>query len=362
MELDTGAARSLISKSVFNNMFENSPNKPKLSPPQISLKKYGNVEIQLYGEANVNVKFNNQSKVLSLIVVNENGPALMGRDWIHAFKLQILDFSKESQILNASAENSEISKQEIATLLGNFSKVFEHSLGTFKGVEVSLAIEENATPKFIKARPVPFSLKNKIEDELDFLLKEGVIEPVRHSQWACPIVPVIKPNGKIRICGDYKITANKAIKCEKYPLPKPFELLSTLAGGKFFARLDLSHAYNQLKLDEKSRVYTTINTHRGLFQYTRLCFGINAAASIFQRHNETLLKGINRVLVFSDDILISGCTKTEFLNTLKKVLGMLENAGLRLNKDKCDWCLKEIIYLGYRINSEGIHPTNDKVQ
>ena len=145
-------------------------------------------------------------------------------------------------------------------------------------------------------------------------------------------------------------------------MPKPKELLSTLAGGQYFAKLDLSHAYNQVKINEDSKHITTINTHRGLFQYNRLCFGINSASGIFQRYTENLMKGLDRVLVFSDDILLSGVTKEDFLSTLNKVLTRIKNAGVRLNKEKCNWCMTEITYLGYRINAAGISPTNDKVK
>ena len=361
MELDTGAARSLISKNVFESLFHIS-NKPKVVTAKTTLKKYGGIAINLHGEISVNVTLNKITKRLVLLIVNEDGPALLGRDWINAFKLQILGTNVESQILNNSSDDSTIPKAEITKFLDNFKSIFKPGLGTLQDVIVSLDIIPYATPKFLKARPVPFSLKDKINDEIDFLLQEGIIEPVNYSTWACPIVPVLKPNGKIRICGDYKITANKAIRCEAYPLPKPKELLSTLAGGKFFAKLDLSHAYNQLKLDEKSKLYTTINTHRGLFRYTRLCFGINSASAIFQRHSESLMKGLERVLVFSDDIFISGRTKSEFLDKLRQVLSILENAGLRLNRDKCQWCLKEITYLGYRVTADGIYPTNEKIK
>ena len=115
-------------------------------------------------------------------------------------------------------------------------------------------------------------------------------------------------------------------------------------------------------IKEESKHITTINTHRGLFQYNRLCFGINSASDIFQRHTETLMKGLDRVLVFSDDILLSGVTKADFLRTLHKVLTRIQDAGLRLNKEKCNWCMTEITYLGYRINAEDISPTTDKVK
>jgi hypothetical protein len=109
------------------------------------------------------------------------------------------------------------------------------------------------------------------------------LRPVQFSDWATPIVPVRKSDGGVQICGDYKITFNRAAKLERYPIPRIEELFASLSGGKTFSKLDLSHAYLQVPLDEQSQKYVTINTHKGLFKYTRLPFGIASAPSIFQR-------------------------------------------------------------------------------
>ena len=121
-----------------------------------------------------------------------------------------------------------------------------------------------------------------MDAELERLQEKGVIEPVRFSEWAAPVVPVMKGDGSIRICGDYKVTVNQAASIEKYPLPRIDDLLASLSGGKFFSKLDLAHAYLQIPLEETSKRYTTINTQKGLFQYTRLPFGIASAPAIFQ--------------------------------------------------------------------------------
>ena len=93
----------------------------------------------------------------------------------------------------------------------------------------------------------------------------------------------MKGDGNVRICGDYKVTINKAAKIDKYPIPRIDDLFASLSGGKKFTKLDLSHAYQQIELQEESRPLVTINTHKGLFTYNRLPFGISSAPSIFQR-------------------------------------------------------------------------------
>ena len=106
-----------------------------------------------------------------------------------------------------------------------------------------------------------------------------------YSRWAAPIVPVLKSDGTVRICGDYKQTINKAAHCDNYPLPCTEDLLATPngggGGGQKFTKLDLSHAYQQILLDNESREYLTVNTHCGLFQSIRLQFGVHSASGVF---------------------------------------------------------------------------------
>lgn len=89
--------------------------------------------------------------------------------------------------------------------------------------------------------------------ELEQLLNYKILEPVKFSEWAAPIVPVLKPDNSVRICGDYKITVNQASTLEQYPIPKLEDLLENLAGGEKYSKLDLSHAYQQVILDEESK-------------------------------------------------------------------------------------------------------------
>ena len=107
-------------------------------------------------------------------------------------------------------------------------------------------MKPGAKPKFCKARPVPFALKAAIKEELDRLESEGILEKISYSEWAAPVVPVPKAEGTIRLCGDYKVTINSQLEVDQYPLPKPDDIFATLAEGKWFSKIDLKHAYQQL--------------------------------------------------------------------------------------------------------------------
>ena len=108
-----------------------------------------------------------------------------------------------------------------------------------------------------------------------------------------------KGDGYFRICGDYKITINEALEIDQHPLPKPDELFAALTGGHKFTVLDLSQAYQQLKLHEDSKKYVTINTHQGLYCYTRLPFGVASAPAIFQRTMDSILQKSSAILTIS---------------------------------------------------------------
>ncbi len=160
--------------------------------------------------------------------------------------------------------------------------MFKDELGTLRDTTMKHCVKPNAVPRFYKPGSVPFAMKHKVEKELERLQQLGIIESMKFSDWATPITPVLKDDGTVHICGDYKLTINQAAKLETYPIPRVEDLFSMLAGGKTFTKLDMSHAYQQLLLDEMSKQYITINTHKGLFKYNRLVFGVASSPAIFK--------------------------------------------------------------------------------
>ena len=166
-------------------------------------------------------------------------------------------------------------------------------------------MKDDVAPIFHKARPVPYSLREKVDKELDKQLGAGILKKVERSEWASPVVIVPKPDGSVRICSDYKVSINKVVEDTPYPLPTADDIFSTLAGGQAFTKIDLSNAFNQLKVDESSSQYLTINTTKGMFQPTRLPYGIKTAPLMFQNVMDQVLHGIPGVCCYIDDILIT---------------------------------------------------------
>ena len=145
-----------------------------------------------------------------------------------------------------------------------------------------------------------------------------------------------KKDGQIHICGDYKVIVNQVLSVEQYPLPRTDELFATLAGGKWFSKLDLSQAYLQVPLEEESMPYVIINTHQGLYRYTQLLFGVASAPALFQKLMDMVLQRIPGVACYFDHILVSGKDEESDLQTLAEVfrcmvLGSSRRSGPQLN-------------------------------
>ena len=240
-ELDTGASMSLISKKKIDELWTEK-SKPKLRSTSTRLRTYTGESLKVLGIAVVDVMYRDQQAKLNLVVIDQDGPSLLGRDWLEVIKLDV----SFSNMVTVGVHN-------IQQLLTNYSSLFKEGLGLFKGVVAKLLLDPSAEkqPKFFKARSVPFALKERIE-ELERLQAEGIKSLVHSSEWATPIVPVVKHDGTVRICRDYKLTANNVIRLESYPIPRIEELFASLSGGINYSKLDFKNAYLQLELEENS--------------------------------------------------------------------------------------------------------------
>ena len=203
-------------------------------------------------------------------------------------------------------------------------------------MKAHLNLKPDAKPKFFKARVVPLAIREKVESELNRLVKIGVLEKVDYSDWASPIVPVNKPNGSVRICGDFKATVNPSLNPKEYPMPTAEEIFANLQGGQKFSKLDLNGAYLQIELDDESKELVTINTPLGLYRYKRLPFGISESGAIFQETLDKILSGLPAAHIV-DNVLITGKNDSEHLENLRSVLDKLRDFGIRLNPDKCEY-------------------------
>ena len=213
-------------------------------------------------------------------------------------------------------------------------------------------------------RRLPFGLRDKVDEKLDELLDMGIIEEVPEATpmtWVSPLVVVPKADGKdIRVCVDMR-RANEVIIRERRPIPTIEEVLYDLNVVTVCSEIDLKRRFHQIELEEDSRAITKFITHRGLYRYCRLMFGITSAPEKYQKIISDLLAGCSGVANIAGGLVIYGTDLEEHDSNLRKVLTRLEEQGLTVNGEKCHFRLPRLTFLGHELSARGIAPSEEKI-
>ena len=206
-------------------------------------------------------------------------------------------------------------------------------------------------------RRVPKEFEAEEEKYLQDQLESGVVVP-SSSAWASPIVLVRKKSDNtVRWCIDYRRLNEVTVK-DAYPIPRIDMSIDCLGSAQYFTTLDLQAGYWQLELEESSRAKTAFITKYGLYEYTKLPFGLCNAPSTFQRCMELIFRGLqwSKLLIYLDDIIIFSKDIEQHFERLSEVLIRLKEAGLNLKPSKCELLKPEVLFLGHIVSKEGIHP------
>uniref|UniRef100_A0A5S6QLD9 RNA-directed DNA polymerase n=1 Tax=Trichuris muris TaxID=70415 RepID=A0A5S6QLD9_TRIMR len=287
MIYDPGATQSVISEQMWHTL-----GKPPLQAAPV-LVAYTDVPVETLGKTKVQVTAFGKTMRLHVHVVKKTDAPLFGLNWCMAFGLPLPQGieirSLRSETCDQGQSELPSRQEEVAqNLIKLYPDVFTNTAGTILGHEAEVHLREEVRPKLFKPRPVPFALKAQIDTELNRLLNDDVLEQVDPAtmpiEWASPIVCVVKPSGKVRICGDFKKTM------------------------------------------------------------------------------EQILAGIDGVAIYIDDIIITGCNVQQHMDRLHTVLKRLRKAGVHTCASKCKFMCKSVTYLGHRIDQEGIHPTQERIE
>ena len=234
-------------------------------------------------------------------------------------------------------------------------------LGTVTSVEHEIIVD--SPPIKLPYYPVSPVKQKLIDEELRQLLEQGVVEP-SSSAWSSPILLVPKKDGSYRFCVDYR-RLNKVTKRDAYPLPFISSILDRLRNARYLSSLDIKSAYWQVPVAEASREYTAFTIPgRGLFQFRRMPMGLTNAPATWQRLIDRVLGADLEpyVLVYLDDIVVISPDFDTHLSILTKVLDRLQKAGLTVSREKCQFCMPRLKYLGYIVDGNGLHVDPDKVE
>ena len=308
--IDTACPVTILSKKQYQEQFANVP----LQDAHLRLCSYSKHTVPVLGCFKAHVKYGTQVESnLMVYVTDGDSTCLLGRQWLQIIKL---DWQRVFTV-------KRITPGVMQGVLEEFKDVFQDQQGLISKFKADITAQEGAKPIFWKPRPVPYALKEQVAAELNKLESRGVISKVDHAEWAAPLVVVQKKDKTLRLCGDYKVTINKVIQSDTYPLPNAEDLFASLAGGEVFTKLDLSAAYQQLELTEEAKQYLVVNTHQGLYKYNRLSYGVSTAPSIFQRVMDQVLQGIDGVTCYLDDILVASA-RSKHVQQVRLVLERLQ--------------------------------------
>jgi hypothetical protein len=314
--IDSGSPVTVIPKRFLSH------NKELSSAPLV--RCYNGDPLRTLGITTVNLKYGDKCGNFNAFVIDGPNIPILGCDVLNSFEMiQIAPISIDGQKVEA----------ELIPCLNLHNQIL---------------------PKY-KPRSLPFSIRTKVEDDIKEKIQSGILVPEPHPLMACPIVPVIKPDGTVRVCGDYSVTANKYIDAEQYPLPTLEDITTYMVGCHYFSKLDLKNAYLQVPLSPQSQRLTTISTTLGFFNCTKLPFGISAAPRIFQQYIDNILH-VPNVRAYQDDILIGGITKEDHDCKLRLVLDTLHKYNLLVNESKSEFCKTSVHFLGFLLSSRGLCP------
>jgi hypothetical protein len=254
-------------------------------------------------------------------------------------------------------------QHELRQLLAEFDMVFSDgiTIGRVKMAPIRLDTGDNPLPSPAQLRPLGPAKRQVVSDTLVQLLNWDVVEP--SESCTASAVVLVWQNNKWRFCVDFR-ALNAITTRDAYPMLRSDYIFSSLAGKRFFSALDAVKGYHQMEIDESDRHKTAFITHRGLFQFKRLPFGLRNAPAQFQRMMDAILGSLRweAALCYIDDVLVFSDTWDQHIAHLRQLFSSCKTAGLMFSKEKCRFGFSELKLLGMGLSKYGMFTLEDKVK
>ena len=269
------------------------------------------------------------------------------------YSLQNKQNSEIDNIQLDHIENEEV-KSKLKQILKVNSDIITEKPGLTNCIEHNIELTDR-TEFRAKTYRVPQMLITEVDKELDNLLESKIIEK-SNSQYSSPMVIVKKKDGNIRLCCDYR-QLNKVTKIDQEGLPNIESIIADMSKGKIFTTIDLTRGFWQVPLNKHAKQFCAFRTHRGIFEWTVMPFGlINSTATFTKMMRKILPPKQNRVH-YVDDICIYTETWEEHIKELEEVLEILRQNNLTVSPKKIKIGQKEIEFLGHKFYNGNIKPT-----
>lgn len=329
--------------------------------------------IRTFGSKLLQLDLKLQKKILWTFILADVDTPILGNDFLEHYGL-LIDIKNKLLI---DPETGIQSKGMVKHCISNSIKTFNVNDPFQQILSEFPSITRNFNVKFIQKSNIkhqiitncpPISCKvrrldpvklQQAKQEFEQLLQLGVVQRSK-SPWASALHMVKKPNGTWRPCGDYRFLNNHTV-ADKYPIPNIRDFQSILHKKRLFSKIDLVKAFHQIAVAPEDVEKTAIITPFGLFEYLQMPFGLRNAAQTCQRFVHQIIEGLDFVFPYIDDFLIASSNMEEHKQHLKQLFTRLNEFGVVINPEKCEFGKTEISFLGYVINEHGIKPSPEKV-
>ncbi|GBM55290.1 Transposon Ty3-G Gag-Pol polyprotein [Araneus ventricosus] len=332
-------------------------------------------EISTYGIKMLNLDLGLRRDFQFPFIIADVTKGILGADFLHKYNL-LVDINKKKLIdgITNLFVLDDITATSIDNVVSTLNKSIKISNLLLKYPEISKPnlfpkeikhdvkhfIETNGHPIHAKARQLDPKRLAIAKEQFTFMLNNEIIRP-SNSQWSSPLHLATKKDGSYRPCGDYRQLNAQTIPA-RYPIPRLEDFHQILKETKIFSKIDLFKVYFQIPIAEEHKCKTAIITPFALYEFNVMIFGLKNAPATFQRFIHEVLRGLDFVFPYLDDILIASKSNQEHEIHLSLVLERLNTFGLRINISKSVFAVEEIEFLGYLITPQGSRRLPDKVQ
>ena len=250
-------------------------------------------------------------------------------------------------------------RSQLATLFHDYQEICGDVPKLCSEVEHDIELEPDTRPIRQQYYRISQEKQIRMKEEVTYLLTNGLATRST-SPWASPCLLVPKPNGKVRLCTDYRKVNTVTIK-DSYPLPRIDDILDAIGNAKYLTQIDLLRGYYQIPLTDKAKLISAFITPFGLFQYNRLPFGMSNAPATFQRLVNRVVQDLDGTYAYIDDIVVTSETWEEHIYRIQSLFVRLKSFGLTVNLAKSSFGKAKVRYLGHIIGSGEIIPKSENI-